>query len=300
MTFEQLRVLNAIVTEGTFHAAAEKLHKSQPALSAMLKKLEEGVGFQLLSREAYRPTLTAAGKVFYREASKVQLQMHELGTLARSLANKQEAEIILAITATCRLQPVLAMMGAVTTRFPDTHIRLSTEAMGGPLEKLMKEEADIIIASMDGIPMEEVVALPYCTVNIIPVAHPDFEPARNKSIHCPIELQSYAQIVVADSSSGSFQQSRDLLPGGLRWTVSDFASKKEIIMAKMGWGGLPEHLIADELRAGELVQLNIVSYPIRHTQLFQIRRRDREVGVVAGSLWAALSQQKSGESINPL
>jgi len=36
MTFEQLRVLHAIVTEGTFRRAAETLFKSQPALSTMI------------------------------------------------------------------------------------------------------------------------------------------------------------------------------------------------------------------------------------------------------------------------
>ena len=39
MTFEQLRVLQAIVSEGTFHGAAHQLNKSQPALSHMIKKI---------------------------------------------------------------------------------------------------------------------------------------------------------------------------------------------------------------------------------------------------------------------
>ena len=40
MTYEQLIVLQAIVTEGTFRGAAERLNKSQSAISHMLKKLE--------------------------------------------------------------------------------------------------------------------------------------------------------------------------------------------------------------------------------------------------------------------
>ncbi len=61
MTFEQLRVLHAIVSEGTFRRAAETLFKSQPALSTMMKNLEAEVGFELLSRDQYRPSLTAQG-----------------------------------------------------------------------------------------------------------------------------------------------------------------------------------------------------------------------------------------------
>lgn len=64
MTYEQLIVLHAIVTEGTFRGAAERLHKSQSAISHMLKKLEAEIDMVLLSREAYRPKLTPAGESF--------------------------------------------------------------------------------------------------------------------------------------------------------------------------------------------------------------------------------------------
>lgn len=104
----------------------------------------------------------------------------------------------------------------------------------------------------------------------------------------------YTQIVVGDSSSGAFTQSRDLLPGGLRWTVSDFAAKKEILLAKLGWGGIPTHMIKDELDHGNLIPLNIEGYPPRQSQLFQIRKRDKDVGVVAQSIWERLMSVSLG------
>jgi DNA-binding transcriptional LysR family regulator len=80
-----------------------------------------------------------------------------------------------------------------------------------------------------------------------------------------------------------------LLPGGLRWTVSDFAAKKEILLAQMGWGGMPAHMIRGELKNGELIPLSIESYPPRQSHLFQIRKRDRDVGIVAQSIWDHLT-----------
>jgi DNA-binding transcriptional LysR family regulator len=122
----------------------------------------------------------------------------------------------------------------------------------------------------------------------VPVAHPDFEPARSLHMKTITEMQSYTQVVVADSSSGAFAQSRDLLPGGLRWTVSDFAAKKEVLLAKLGWGGLPTHMIEDELARGELVALNVEGYQKRESHLFQMRKRDSDVGIVAQSIWEQL------------
>lgn len=290
MTYEQLVVLNAIVTEGTFRGAAEKLNKSQSAISHMLKKLEDEIDITLLSREEYRPNLTQAGEVFYRQATRVMQQMQQLGSIAKNLNAKQEAEVFLAVTATYPLKGLLRIVGAVTKEYPATHIKLSGESMGGPLEKLIRDEADIIIATMHGVPVEQVEAIPFAEVTIVPVAHPDFEPAQSSHIKTITEMQSYTQIIVADSSSGAFTQSRDLLPGGLRWTVSDFAAKKEILLANMGWGGIPTHMIKDELKSGKLVPLNVEGYQPRQSHLFQIRKRDRDVGIVAQTIWEKLKK----------
>ena len=288
MTYEQLVVLHAIVTEGTFRGAAERLNKSQSAISHMLKKLETEIDIILLSRQAYRPTLTPQGEVFYRQATRVMQQMKDLNTVAKNLNAKQEPEVLLAVTATFPLAPVLEVIGTIKDEFPTTHIRLSRESMGGPIERLLRDDADIIIATMDGVPVEQVEALAFAQVTIMPVAHPDFEPAKSSHMKTVSEMQSYTQVVVADSSSGAFAQSRDLLPGGLRWTVSDFAAKKEVLLAKLGWGGLPTHMIEDELARGALVALNVEGYQKRESHLFQMRKRDSDVGIVAQSIWEQL------------
>lgn len=81
-----------------------------------------------------------------------------------------------------------------------------------------------------------------------------------------------------------------MIPDGLRWTVSDFAAKKEIVIAGMGWGGLPEHSITEELETGVLVPLNLEGYPVRRSQLHVIRRREGALSVVANALWERLSR----------
>lgn len=288
MTYEQLIVLNAIVTEGTFRGAADKLNKSQSAISHMLKKLELEIDIQLLSRQEYRPKLTPSGSVFYRQATRVLQQMQQLNVVAKNLGSGQEAEVHLAVTATFSLKPVLDIVGATKADFPTTHIILSRESMGGPIERLMNDDADIIIATLDGAPLDQVEAIPFAEVTILPVAHPDYEPAKNNQLKTISEMQSYTQIIVSHSGSDPYSQSRDLLPGGLRWTVSDFAAKKEILLAGLGWGGIPVHMINDELDEGKLVALNVESYQPRQSHLYQIRKRDRTTGVVSQYIWEAL------------
>lgn len=64
MTLDQLEAINAIVEKGSFRAAAEFLNKSQPALSASIKNLEDELGLLIFDRNEYRPKLTEAGLVF--------------------------------------------------------------------------------------------------------------------------------------------------------------------------------------------------------------------------------------------
>ena len=106
-------------------------------------------------------------------------------------------------------------------------------------------------------------------------------------------VHDFTQIVVSDSGSGAHEQTRDLTPETPKWTVSDFTSKKEIIKSKMGWGGMPEHLISNELKSGELVPLKLDHFPIRKSQLMIMRKRDTTLGPVGQSLWQEIIKSTS-------
>jgi hypothetical protein len=67
--------------------------------------------------------------------------------------------------------------------------------------------------------------------------------------------------------------------------VDDIAAKREVIFAGMGWGGLPEHVVADALSSGELVVLDVPEFEVGTMELFAMRRRDRAFGLVAATLW---------------
>ena len=71
MKIQHLRFLTAVVDYGGVIKAAERLHLSQPSISAGLKALEQALGRPLFDRsaQANRPLrLTPAGRRFYRNA----------------------------------------------------------------------------------------------------------------------------------------------------------------------------------------------------------------------------------------
>ena len=67
MELRQLRYFVAIVEEGGFSRAAERLHLSQPPLSTQIRSLEDEIGVRLLERSNRGVSVTPAGSVFYEE-----------------------------------------------------------------------------------------------------------------------------------------------------------------------------------------------------------------------------------------
>ena len=288
MTLDQLVALEAIVATGTFRAAADRLHKAQSAVSHQIRKLEAELGFDLFSRDGYRPRLTSEGEVFFRETARVLEQVRSLKSVAAGMRGAQEPMVSIAMTATMSLDPILNILGEIGRAYPETHIRVATEMMGGPLARLMEGEADMIVAGLEGAPIDEVDTLPIGTITIRPVASPEFPAAQRTGIRSRREMQVYTQVIVSGTGGLDFDQSRDVLSGGQRWTVSDFEAKKSVIKAGLGWGGIPEHLMEAELQSGELVPLTVEGYPPRHTEIFAIRRRDQVLGRVMSDIWLAL------------
>ena len=62
MELLQLEHFLAVVEEGTFTRAAERVGRSQPAISQSIKKLEEELGMPLFARDLHDISLTEAGQ----------------------------------------------------------------------------------------------------------------------------------------------------------------------------------------------------------------------------------------------
>jgi len=92
-TLHQLVCFDAVVTEGSVQAAAEKIRRAQPSVSAAVKNLETQLGLALLDRSGYRVAMTEAGRSFHE---RTRIFLHELSALknhAAQLAMGAESEL---------------------------------------------------------------------------------------------------------------------------------------------------------------------------------------------------------------
>ena len=82
MELRQLKYFISVANHGSFTAAAEELHVSQPALGTQVKKLEEELNVNLFDRNFHGVELTQAGSRFLSHAKdileKIDFASHDI------------------------------------------------------------------------------------------------------------------------------------------------------------------------------------------------------------------------------
>src|SRR5260370_41310767 len=90
MDLTALRIFLTVAEERSFSRAAAKVHRTQPAVSQAVKRLEDELGEQLFDRSSKSGTLTDAGRVLQnygqrlgRLAVRTQTALRELRDFGR-------------------------------------------------------------------------------------------------------------------------------------------------------------------------------------------------------------------------
>lgn len=71
LNYHHLRYFWAVVREGGITRASERLHVSQPAISAQLRELERNLGTRLYSRSGRSIVLTDVGRLTFQYAEQI-------------------------------------------------------------------------------------------------------------------------------------------------------------------------------------------------------------------------------------
>ena len=290
VTLHQLLCFEAVVTEGSFQAAAEKLLRSQPTVSSSVKNLETQLRLSLLDRSGYRVALTDAGRSFYE---RTRVFLHELQRLrdhATQLAMGEESQLRVVIGDLCPLPESLGLLRRFFDGCPGTRLHLHFEAISGPWERLLDDEADLILHHIDKAdPRLEFTDL--FSVQVVPVVAPGFLRFPVSDAIAPEQMRDYVQCIIRDTARRSPPRDYFLVEGARSWTVSDQLMKKELILQGMGWGHMPRYLIAQELHDGRLLPITGRHFKGGHAELVAARRRHIPHGPIANRLWQFIGEQ---------
>ena len=134
---------------GTLTAAAKLLHVSQPALSQLLLRAEDQLGFRLFTRNAGRLVPTPEAAQLYPEANRLHQDLERLRQMALDLRDGKTGSLRLATSAPPALSFVPAALQAVRAERPG--LRLITHVVPVAVLAAMLEagEAELGVAMDD-------------------------------------------------------------------------------------------------------------------------------------------------------
>src|SRR3954467_6918093 len=118
MTLRQLEYLLAVVDEGSFTRAAERLYVSQPALSHQIKALERSVGGALLERLPQSVSPTPLGRAVLPHARTCVRAAEEAQRASQAVGGLEAGELRLATLHSIALGVVPAAIRAWRLRYP--------------------------------------------------------------------------------------------------------------------------------------------------------------------------------------
>ncbi|WP_043838073.1 LysR family transcriptional regulator [Muricoccus aerilatus] len=134
-----------VAEAGSFRGAAEKMRLSQPAVSARIRHLEDGLGLRLFDRTTRRVTLTSAG---VRLRQRVELMFGELRVLVHELddeAHLRRGRVTIGATLSVATSFLPKAIARFRQQWPAIEVILHDNLYGRDLERLSRGELDLAV-----------------------------------------------------------------------------------------------------------------------------------------------------------
>ena len=146
-----LRVMRAIAEEGSFTAAALALGYSQPAVSQMVKRLEQRTGTVLVEKVGRSVRLTEAGAVLARHAAPVLAALDAAEEEVAAIAGLRSGRVRLMAFPSSSVTLVPRALAAVRREHPDLSVQFAEAEPPESIAALRSGEVDLAVAfSYDG------------------------------------------------------------------------------------------------------------------------------------------------------
>ena len=143
MDLLQLEHFLAVVEERTFTRAAERVCRTQPAVSQSIKKLEEEVGAPLFARDVHEVSLTEAGRVLADYARRMVHLRDEALRQVTELKSLKAGTLAIAAHESAAVYLLPAPLRAYLQKFPDIKVGIYRSRLNEIPRQVMDREVDV-------------------------------------------------------------------------------------------------------------------------------------------------------------
>jgi DNA-binding transcriptional LysR family regulator len=281
MDFDQLETFLEVAKLSSFSRAAERRFRTQPAISAQIRALEEEVGAKLLDRSGGKVAITAAGKVFQKYAEETIEERRVVLIALAEMHRIPRGEIVVAANEGTCLHILPEVFADFKRQYPSVAVSVKRLEHNKILEAIIENSCDFGIVSMP-VPDKRLTVVPIHRDELIVITPPDHPLARQKKatvaeiIEFPLLLPKLGR--TRDALVAIFDDRR------LKPTVSMELDSSELlkrfVAVGVGVGFIARSNVVEDLQAKVLAAVTLADARIQR-DLALVFRKDKALSRAA-------------------
>ncbi|MFM9072429.1 MAG: LysR family transcriptional regulator, partial [Cyanobium sp.] len=282
-TLDQLRILRAIASEGSFKKAADSLYVTQPAVSLQIQNLEKQLDVALFDRGGRKAQLTEAGHLLLSYCDRILSQCQEACRALDDLHNLKGGSLIVGASQTTGTYLMPRMIGLFRQKYPDVSVQLQVHSTRRTAWGVANGQVDLAIIGGELPPdlNDLLQVVPYANDELALVLPPKHPLSRLPEL--TKEDLYRLGFVCLDAQSTTRKMVDQLLLRSkldvgrmkIEMELNSFEAIKNAVQSGLGAAFLPVVSIERELSSGSLHrpqvadllvrrQLKLISHPARY------------------------------------
>jgi len=187
--------------------------------------------------------------------------------------------VALAVDVLFPIPHLTEVLRAFATQYPTVDLRLRMEAIGGVAHLVSSGACVLGVSGWLADMPETLLRRAIGSLTLIAVAAPTHPLALLDEVPSGA-TREHTQLVLSDASH--LTEGRDYGVMSIRtWRLGDLGAKHALLIAGLGWGNMPEHLVADDIKAGRLKRLHMAEGAEHTYRLSLLQRPDIPPGPAA-------------------
>ena len=281
MDLAELQVFLTVASERSFTRAAEKLYRTQPAVSLTIRKLEDSLGQPLFVRGARPVRLTDAGKLLEEYAERLLNLRDEVRKGLQDLEGLKRGELSLGVNESS-IHALLPALARVRQEHPGVQVRVHRVFSRDIPHEVSNFRLDL--GAVSYVPREpQLQATEILRDELTLVVPPDHPLARRRVV----DVADLAkEVFVAHIVESPFRRrvielfARHRTPLNMQIELPTIESIKRFVQMGMGVAIVPRMCVRWEVERGDLAEVKIKQLGMpRH--LYLIMRRGARLPHIA-------------------
>lgn len=296
MDFDQLNTFLEIVRLKSFSKAAQTCFRTQPAISAQIRQMEQELGTQLFERFGSKISLTTAGKIFAEYARTILDTKRQAFDEIRELERVPRGELTIAATEATCVKVLPQVFADFKSEFPGVQLQVTRLSGGRAAQAVLDNSADFGVTQL---PVEEkrleVVQIHSDEIRlIVPADHPLAE----RSSASAEAISQYPLLLPKQGRTRKrINEYLDDFEDDLQISMELESSEmiKQFILAGLGVGFLPVIHTEDDVAKGRLAALRLEPLPMVRT-IGLVYRKDKALSRAALGFIEAVAAFARGDA----